>query len=130
MQRLNGAQRQALNLVSRGTGATGSVLPRSSVKPCFRGASRFMVHAAREAPAADSDDKGSPVVRRRRLFKGQSGAAGDSSSTGDSSSAGSSSKAPLRRSSRTAEPPKDVLEDFAAAFESSLSRTPKVGSFL
>lgn len=128
MQRLNGALHQASKVVSRGTSVSGSVLPHTSVKPCFRGASRFIVHAAQEAPAADSDDNRSSAVRRRRLFRGQSGAAGESSSTGDSSSAGSSSRAPPRKPRTTSEPPRDVLEDFAAAFESTLSRTPKVGS--
>jgi hypothetical protein len=130
MQRLTGAQHQGCRLVNLGAGVTGSVLPRSSVKPCFRGASRFIVQAAQEAPAADSDDDRPSTVRRRRLFRGQSGAAGESSSTGDSSSAGSSNTAPVRQPRRTAEPPRDVLEDFAAAFESTLSRSPKVRSAL
>jgi hypothetical protein len=122
MQRPNGALHQALKVASRGPCVTGSVAPHPSVKPCFRGASRLTVHAAQEAPAADSDDSQTSAIRRRRLFRGQGGAAGDSSS------AGSSSRAPPRKPRTTSEPPRDVLQDFAAAFESTLTRTPKVGS--
>lgn len=118
------------------------IVPQSAaVRPSVRGASRFVTPAVQEPSAADSDSASGTTRRRRRLFRAGTNQQDGSSTPGSSSSSPSSPAQaasdpvapPAKRqtvSRKQQEPPgisKDVLEDFAAAFE-SLAVAPKVRS--
>jgi len=94
----------------------------------FRGASRWVTHAAPETSESGSQDPGKKHVIRRvrkRLFTGESSEDSSSTTTTSSSSGRPRATPATRRRQGQAVTVKDELEDFAAAFE-SLAVAPKV----
>lgn len=107
---------------------SGHALPQHPVQPSFRGARPCITHATPETADAGSSGEDQPVVRRRRLFRAGSGTSTtSSSSTGVGSNASTASR--KRPASQGAEASQeDVLDSFAAAFESMAVSPKKVGA--
>jgi hypothetical protein len=142
MQLLSGSVQQQGKLL-RGSERTSCSLPRSAVKPSVRGGSLVAAHAVQDTAAAGSDGESKAVRSGRRLFRnkpsdsdGRDAPAGSSSTSSTSTSSNSGPAGPaaapvrrppvVRRQQQPVSPPKDVLEDFAAAFE-AIAAAPKVG---
>lgn len=107
---------------------SGHALPQHPVQPSFRGARPCITHATPETADAGSSGEDQPVVRRRRLFRAGSGTSTtSSSSTGVGSNASTASrKRPASQGAEVSQ--EDVLDSFAAAFESMAVSPKKVGA--